>query len=292
MPKEEYERILSMPIKDEGYGFDPFGLEKESTMIAYLVFRYIYKHWFCVESQGHQHIPTEGRALIASNHSGVIPLDASMIAIDVTYKLAKPRIVRSMVDNFMGFLPFLNVFFYRVGQVVGARRNFEDLLKNDELVSVFPEGTKGLGKPYSRKYRLARFNLGFIELALLHKAPIIPCAVVGAEEQAPMLANLKSVARLLNIPYFPVTPFFPLLGPAGMLPLPAQYYIRYGEPLHFYEEYGPEVVEDPEIVRSLAEKVQMIVQNMINDMLKNRDSIFTIGKKRRAIHRNRKRRME
>ena len=290
LPKEEFDRVASLKINDQGYGYDPFGMEKESLIIAYAFVRYIYKNYFCVESAGHEHIPADGRALLVSNHSGVLPIDGMMTVADVFYRLSKPRVVRSIVDNFVGFLPFVNVFFDRVGQVMGARRNFADLLESEEIVLVFPEGTKGLGKPYSRKYKLARFNVGFIELALTHRTPIVPLCVVGAEEQAPMLADLAPIGRLFGFPYFPITPLFPLLGPLGMLPLPVQYYIQYGEPIHLYKDYPPEAVEDPELVRQLADNLQLTVQDMINDLLKKREVVFTVGKRRRENNRRRKRR--
>ncbi|MCZ7581926.1 MAG: 1-acyl-sn-glycerol-3-phosphate acyltransferase [Deltaproteobacteria bacterium] len=167
--------------------------------------------------------------------------------------------------------------FARIGQVVGARRNFNDLLSNDELLAIFPEGTKGLGKPFSRRYQLARFNVGFIESALRYKAPIVPIAVVGAEEQLPMVGNLKPIARLFNFPYFPITPFFPLLGPIGMLPMPVQYHIYYGKPLHFYEEYSAETINEPEKVRMLAHQVQMTIQDMLIAGLDQRQSVFGFG---------------
>jgi 1-acyl-sn-glycerol-3-phosphate acyltransferase len=216
-----------------------------------------------------------------------------MVGVDLIERLPEPRIMRAMVDNFMGFLPFLNVFFYRVGQVVGARRNFEDLLKNEEVVCVFPEGTKGIGKPYARKYKLVRFNVGFIELALRLRTPVVPAAVVGAEEQAPMLFNLKPIARALNFPYFPVTPFFPHFGALGALPMPVQYHIRYGAPFRFYEEYPPEATEDPDLMQSLAEKVRLTVQEMLDEMLAARGSVFGFGgsgasRETRSRHRQRR----
>ena len=197
-----------------------------------------------------------------------------MVAADLASRMSKPRIMRAMVDNFMGFLPFVNVMFARFGQVVGARRNFSALLEQEELIAVFPEGTKGLGKPFSQRYQLARFNVGFIELSLIYKAPIIPTAVVGAEEQAPMLLDLKPIARMLDFPYFPITPFFPLLGPLGALPLPVRYYISYGKPLRFFEEYPPETVNEPEKILMLADRVQIIVQDMLIRGLDTRPSVF------------------
>ena len=294
LPAENYERVTDIPFGDEGYGYDVFGLEKESAVLTYAIARYVYLHWFRVESAGHENVPLEGRALISPNHSGVIPIDGAMIGIDLVEKLPTPRVMRAMVDNFMGFLPFLNVFFYRVGQVVGARRNFEDLLKAEEIVCVFPEGTKGIGKPYSQKYRLVRFNVGFVELAVRFRVPIVPTAVVGAEEQAPMLYNIKPIARALNFPYFPVTPLFPHFGILGAIPLPVKYTIRYGEPFRFYESYPPEATDDPELMQGLAEKVQLRVQEMIDDMLAGRESVFGFGDgpRREPRPRRRQRRME
>ncbi|HPQ67630.1 MAG TPA: lysophospholipid acyltransferase family protein [bacterium] len=277
LPPEEFERVMSIEINDLGFGFDQFGMEKESAIIAYSLARYVHKYWFRVESDGHDNIPLKGPAILASNHSGVLPIDAVMVCVDVAIKLAKPRVVRAVVDNFAGFLPWVNVFFYRVGQVVGARRNFIDLLHSGEICAVFPEGTRGIGKPFSQRYNLVKFNVGFIELSLTTKTPIVPVAVVGAEEQAPMLGNLKPLARLLGFPYFPITPLFPLLGPLGFIPLPTQYHIRFGEPIEFYREYGPKTVNDPEAVRMLADKVQLAIQDMVNQQLESRSSVFGFG---------------
>ncbi len=274
LPPEEYERAIALEINDLGFGYDQFGMEKETAVLAYAFARYVYLYWFRVESCGHENVPKTGAALVTPNHSGVIPIDAAMIGVDLIMKMDQPRIMRAVVDNFMGFLPWINVFFYRIGQVVGARRNFQDLLGNGELCAVFPEGTRGIGKPFSRRYKVQKFAVGFIELSLTHKAPIIPTAVIGAEEQAPMIGNLKPLARLFNFPYFPITPTFPLLGPLGFLPLPTKYNIYYGEPIEYYREYGPDVVDDPETVRMLADKVQLEVQDLVNHGLEKRSSVF------------------
>ncbi len=274
LPPEEYERIVAIDFNDTGFGYDQFGLEKETAILAMCLVQYIYKYYFRVVNHGIENVPIKGRAIIASNHSGVLPIDAAMIAADLVFTMDRPRVLRSMVDNFMGFLPYINTFFYRVGQVVGARRNFRDLLEADEIVAVFPEGAKALGKRFTQRYQLYRFNVGFIELSLKHKAPIIPTAVIGAEEQSPMLFNIKPLARALGFPYFPVTATFPWLGPFGMIPLPTQYHIYYGEPIRFYEKYPPETVTDPEKVRMLADRAQIIVQDMVNSGLDQRKSVF------------------
>ena len=274
MPQEEFEKLSSLPINDLGFGFDMFGLEKESAVLAFAFARYLYKYWFRVESHGHENIPESGPVLIVPNHSGVIPLDAAMVAVDLAMKLKKPRITRAVVDNFMGYLPFISTFFYRVGQVVGARRNFDDLLRCGEMVAVFPEGTRGTGKLFSQRYKLQRFPVGFIEMSLDHRAPIVPTAVIGSEEQAPMLGDIKPLARLFKFPYVPITPTFPWLGPLGLIPLPVKYHVRYGEPFKFYEEYPPETTQDPEKIRFLADKVRLAIQEMVNKGLEERKSVF------------------
>ena len=277
MPGDEFEHVYAVQVRDTGFGFDQFGMEKETAILAVAIVRYLHKYWFRVQSEGIENVPLTGRCIVVPNHSGVIPIDAVMLGVDIAVKMKKARIMRAMVDNFVGFMPYLNVFFTRVGQVVGARRNFSDLLNNDELMAVFPEGTKGVGKPFSQRYQLQRFNVGFIELSLNYKAPLVPVAIIGAEEQAPLLANLKPLARLIGLPYFPVTPFFPLLGPLGMIPLPVQYHIYYGKPLHYYGKYPPETANDPETIRMLADRVQMIVQDMVIQGLDKRKAIFGLG---------------
>jgi len=271
---EEYQRLLDIKINDLGFGYDPFGLELESAMAAFAVAKQVYKYWFRVESFGVENVPQEGPVMITPNHSGALPIDAVMIGVDLAVKMNKPRLMRAVVDNFAGFLPFINTFFYRCGQIIGARRNFEELLKRGELAVVFPEGDKGTGKRYSDRYKPIPFNVGFMELSLLHKTPIVPAAVIGAEEQYPFMFNLKPLAKLLNFPYFPVTPLVLLFGPLGALPLPTKYYIYYGEALHFYRDYPPETVKDPETIHKLVRLVQDRVEELIATGLKTRKGVF------------------
>jgi len=275
VPPEELNKLLKFKMADLGFGFDQFGMERESVLLAYAIGRCIYKYWFRVTSRGQEYIPDEGRVLIVPNHSGVLPIDAMMIWIDLWLKKDAPRPMRAVVDNFAGFLPFINTAMYRVGQVVGARRNFEDLLESNQLMAVFPEGAKGTGKLYKDRYKLIKFNVGFIELSIKHRVPIIPTAVVGCEEQYAMMYNVKAIAAMISFPYFPITPLFPLLGPLGMVPLPVRYHIRYGEPIHFYNDYGPQTLENPETVRMLADKVQLKVEEMIQGLLEERKGIFS-----------------
>ncbi|MCC6158182.1 MAG: acyltransferase family protein [Deltaproteobacteria bacterium] len=277
LPAEEFAKFESIAVRDMGFGFDAFGMEKETALLGYAVGYWLYKYYFRVESRGQEHIPP-GRVLVTPNHSGVLPIDGGLIWVDLVHRLLPSRLARAVVDNFLGDLPYVSTFFYRAGQIVGARRNFEDLLRANELVIVFPEGAKGTGKFFWRRYRLLEFHVGFVELALRFGAPIVPTAVIGGEEQAPMFFDIKPIARLLGFPYFPVTPFFPHLGVLGGLPLPVKYDITYGPALDFSTQYGPDAVNDPEVVRMLADRVRLTVQGMVDDALARRESVFGFGR--------------
>lgn len=265
------ERLETMPFHDEGFGFDRFGLEREAFWGAYLFVRQLYRRWFRVRSTGHENVPREGRVILAPNHSGLLPFDGAMVTVDLLERLDPPRSVRAIVDHFAFALPYVGVFMQRTGQVPGTTRNFADLLRQEEMVLVFPEGTRGIIKPWRERYRLRKFNVGFIELAIEHEAPIVPVAVVGAEEQAPILFGSKSLGKKLGMPIFPVTPTFPWLGPLGLVPYPSRYHIAYGEPLWLHREYPREAAKDPGVLQALAQKVQDRVQAMIDVGLEVRD---------------------
>lgn len=258
------ERLETMPFHDEGFGFDRFGLERESFWAGYLAVRLLYRHWFRVRSTGHENVPREGRVILAPNHSGLLPFDGAMITADLLERLDPPRSVRAIVDHFAFALPYVGTFMQRTGQVPGTTRNFADLLRQDELVLVFPEGTRAIVKPYRERYRLKKFNVGFVELAIEHEAPIVPVAVIGAEEQAPILFGSRTLGKKLGMPLFPITPTFPLLGPLGLIPYPSRYHIAYGEPIWLHREYPKEAARDPIVLQALAQQVQARVQGMID----------------------------
>ncbi len=274
---EDYERFEKIRINDLGFGYDSFGLEIESAMAVFTVLQYFYDYWFRVDSFGVENVPAEGPALITPNHSGVIPIDGAMIAIDLVKKMNRPRLMRAVLYHSAGYIPFVGTFFYRSGQISGARRNFEEALQQGELVTAFPEGSTGAWKGYNDRYKLRPFNVGFMELSLIHRAPIVPTAVIGAEEQYPFMMNVRPLAKFFRVPNFPLSPLFPLLGPAGLLPLPTKYSIAYGEPFHFYRDYGPETVGKPETIRMLVGKVQERIEQMIAKGLKHRQGIFGLA---------------
>jgi 1-acyl-sn-glycerol-3-phosphate acyltransferase len=203
--------------------------------------------------------------VLAANHGGLLPFDGAMAVLDLVLHGDPPRLARAIVDRWAGSLPWVNVFFARVGQVTGTHENFERLLDDGEVVLVFPEGMEGIRKPITQRHRLQRFHVGFVEHALRARAPIVPMAILGSDDQAPILFDVKPLARLLGLPAAPITPTFPWLGPLGLLPYPVRYRITYGEPLRFHERFGPGAAEDPAVVRALAGQVRRAVQRLIDE---------------------------
>ncbi len=253
---------------------DEFGFDVEWTESLLPLFRFLYHHYWRVQVTGLHNVPGEGRALLVSNHAGVLPFDGAMIRTAIITDHPQPRHARALImDAFFG-VPFISWFLRRTGNTLAHPGDAERLLERDELVLVFPEGVKGTGKPYSERYRLRRFGRGgFAQIALRTGAPIIPVSVVGSEELYPMLANLGPVARMIGMPYFPVTPTFPLLGPLGVLPLPSSWSIEFHEPIPV-EQFGADAAEDPATVMRISDQVRDIIQDGIYRGLERRGSVF------------------
>lgn len=245
-------------------GFDRFGLSVDTLRRSLPIFLALHRHYFRVRSRGADSIPA-GPVVMAANHGGLLPFDGAMIVVDLFLQTDPPRLARTILDHFAGRLPWVNVFFARVGQIVGTSENFADLLDQGQLVLVFPEGMEGIKKNARERYRLQRFHVGFVEQALRTRAPIVPTAVIGSDDQAPILFDLKPLARLVGLPFAPITPTFPLLGPLGLLPYPVRYEIVYGEPMDFHERFGPEDADDPRLVHFLAKQVRSRIQQLIDD---------------------------
>ena len=190
--------------------------------------------------------------------------DGAMAILDVLLHTDPPRLPRAIVERWAGRLPFVNVFFARVGQVVGTHENFARLLADAEAVLVFPEGIEGSRKPVTQRYRLQHFHRGFVEHALRARAPIVPMAILGSDDQTPILFDVKPLARLLGLPSAPITPTFPWLGPLGLAPYPVRYRIVYGEPLDLASQHGPEAARDEHFVGELARRVRRQVQQLLD----------------------------
>ncbi|MBA3541265.1 MAG: acyltransferase family protein [Deltaproteobacteria bacterium] len=252
---------------------DDFGHDPRATARWEPLFEFLYTKWFRVQATGLEHIPSKGRALLVANHAGSLPYDSAMVMHAVRRDHPARRDVRPLVEDTVFHLPFLGPIMNRIGGVRADPENAERLLLKDELVAVFPEGEKGMGKLWKDRYRLQRFGRGgFIKLALRTGAPIIPVAVVGAEEAAPMLGKVTWFAKNIGIPWIPVTPTFPWLGPAGLLPLPSKWYVAFGPPMDLGRAHGPAAAEDRLLVNRLADQIRSQIQAMIDTLLSQRRS--------------------
>ncbi|HEV2141636.1 MAG TPA: lysophospholipid acyltransferase family protein [Candidatus Dormibacteraeota bacterium] len=256
------------------YVVDDFGFDPQWTESFLIAFKALYRDYWRVETTGVEHVPASGRALLVANHAGVLPWDGTMIKTAVFAEHPRPRHVRALVaSQFMG-MPALSWVLRRTGQAVGHPDDTRRLLERDELVLVFPEGTRGTGKEFKERYRLRRFGRGgFVATAIRAQAPIIPVSVVGSEEIYPMIADLRPVARFLGLPYFPITPFWPWLGPLGMIPLPSKWRIQFHAPLGV-AHLPPGAVEDQHLVMAMADEVRNIIQRGIYENLKLRRGVF------------------
>jgi 1-acyl-sn-glycerol-3-phosphate acyltransferase len=256
------------------FAVDDFGFDPQWTESFLMGFKMLYRDYWRVETTGVDHVPSTGRALLVSNHAGVLPWDGTMIKTAVFVEHPLPRHVRALVaSQFMG-MPALSWFLRRTGQAVGHPDDTRRLLERDELVLVFPEGTRGTGKAFRDRYRLRRFGRGgFVSTAIRSRAPIIPISVVGSEEIYPMLGDLRPVARMFGLPYFPVTPLWPWLGPLGMIPLPSKWRIQFHPPVEV-TDIAPAAADDQQVVMSLADDVRDVIQRGIYENLKLRRGVF------------------
>lgn len=248
---------------------DLFGRDLTAMKVVQPLFDFLYDEYWQVESKGARNIPARGPALIVANHSGSLPYDASMIHMAIYRNHPKQRRARFLLEDLVNYLPFVGIFMNRMGGVRACPENAERLLNNDEPVIVFPEGVKGLGKLYEQRYQLARFGRGgVVRLAIRSGSPIIPCAVIGAEEIHPLVWKAKPLAKLFGVPYLPITPTFPLLGPAGLIPLPSKWFILFGKPITYSTD--PDLLDDQLQIHELTEQLRTEVQTLINEGLKMR----------------------
>jgi 1-acyl-sn-glycerol-3-phosphate acyltransferase len=254
---------------------DDFGRDPRATARWEPVLELLYARWFRVQTTGLEHVPSRGPALLVANHAGTLPYDSAMIVHAVRRDHPSRRDVRPLIEDAVFHLPWLGPLINRIGGVRADPENAERLLARGELVAVFPEGVKGMGKLWRDRYRLQRFGRGgFVKLALRSGAPIIPVAVVGAEEALPMVGKVTWFTRALGLPYVPVTPTFPALGPLGLLPLPSKWRLQFGAPIELSTQYGPEAADDRLLVNRLADGVRAQLQQMVDDQRALRGGAF------------------
>ncbi|HEY8038387.1 MAG TPA: lysophospholipid acyltransferase family protein [Polyangiaceae bacterium] len=261
-------------LRNRSEDVDEFGYDPVYEQKVLPFFDFLYDRYFRVEAHGAERVPADGRCLLVANHSGTLPFDGMMLRLAVRREHPQHRDVRWLAEDAIFHFPFLGSFSNRLGAVRACQENAERLLDHGALVASFPEGMKGIGKLFKDRYRLQRFGRGgFVKLCLRTRTPVVPVAIVGGEETNPMLSRVEYLTKALGIPYLPVTPTFPLLGPLGLLPAPTKWKIVFGDPVDL-EGYGAEAADDEILVGRLAEAVRREIQGMLDRMVTERRSVW------------------
>ena len=255
------------------YVVDEYGFDQEIAQRFFMAaLRPIAEKWFRIEVRGADNIPTDGGALVVSNHSGTIPVDGLMTMVSIHDHTG--RFLRPLGADLVFRLPVVSTMARKGGATLACNEDAERMLRGGELVGVWPEGFKGIGKPYAERYKLQRFGRGgFVSAALRTGVPIVPLSVVGAEEIFPLVGNIPALARLLGVPYIPITPLFPLLGPLGLVPLPSKWLLEFGEPIRT-DEFEAGAADDPMLVFNVTDQVRETIQQTLYSLLMKRQSVF------------------
>jgi 1-acyl-sn-glycerol-3-phosphate acyltransferase len=259
-------RTQALVLRGNEFGFDEFGMSRDSFRSAIRVATWLYRHYFRASAFGIENIPATGRVLFVANHSGQLPWDGLVIGASCFLEPPQPRAVRALVEYFVPTVPFASYLMARWGQIIGTPENCRRLLAAEEAVLVFPEGARGISKSFAKRYQLEEFGTGFMRLALETRTPIIPVAVIGAEEQAPAI-NVKAIARLVGAPSFPMVPYPPFFP---VLPLPVKYRLYFGEPMRVTGD--PD--DDDDVLADRARLVKNRIQALIRQGLQERQHVF------------------
>ncbi len=261
-------------LSEQSQEVDDFGMDRDYEEKLRPALEFLYKKYFRVEVEGIRNVPSEGRAVLVANHSGALPFDGVMLREAIRLRHPGRSDLRWLAEDYSFYLPFLGVTLNRLGAVRACPENAERLLSKEHLLGVFPEGAEGTKKLYKNRYRLQRFGRGgFVRLCLKTQSPIIPCAIVGAEETNPILYRFDNLSKLLGLDYLPVTPTFPWLGPLGLIPAPTKWRIIFGEPISV-SEYGPQASNDHVLVGRIAEKVRASIGDLLAAALRRRKSVW------------------
>jgi 1-acyl-sn-glycerol-3-phosphate acyltransferase len=264
MASTTFRRIVQeAPFFDEGYGYDVFGLHPRSLAASVAAARPIYESYFRVDSAGAEAIPREGPAILVANHAGVLPVDSAMLCLDVLRRTEPARIPRAIADHFVPRLPLVSTLFARLGVVNGTLANVRCLLERGELIAIWPEGVTGPAKRFADRYRIQCWRVGFAELAIRYRAPVVPVAIIGAEESWPLLTKLRGT-HAFGSPYLPI--------PASPIPLPTHYHLRYGMPHVLGRD--PDDASDPDLVAAAALEVRRALERLIDDARRERRGVF------------------
>lgn len=253
--------VERIPKRTGSFGYDAWGYDESKVKVGVGVMKLLYERYFRVAANGLENVPADGRVLIIGNHSGQLPMDGVLIGYALLTNPHGPRAARAMIERFLPTVPFLGNLLNGIGAVIGDPLNCAKMLENEEAIIVFPEGVRGSGKPYRKRYQLQRFGNGFVHLAMQHRTPIVPVGVVGCEETMPSLGSIDPLAKLLGVPYVPIIP--------TPLPLPARVVLNFGEPIMF----GPEAVTEHEVTRRV-DTVKDAIRDLIDKGLSERSGVY------------------
>jgi len=266
-------RVNAFGIVERSGEVDEFGADEVVLRRAQPFWDFLRDRWWRIEVEGLENLPEQGPCLLVANRSGLLPYDGIMISHAVFRSHPRHPLPRFLVADWLVTLPFMQPWLARIGGVRASRENAERLLRSGHWVVAFPEGVKGAGKLFRDRYRLQRFGRGgVIRVARDTGAPLIPVAVIGAEEVHPVLFKVETLARALGLPFVPVTPTFPALGPLGLVPLPSKWTLRFGAPLSLGGLEG--AVEDEVAISRLTEELRADIQAMVDDGVRARGSVF------------------
>lgn len=257
------------------YAVDEFGFDPQyNDAVVLPALRFFYDKWFRVEVSGIENLPDTGPGLLVANHAGTLPFDGPMLSVAVRDHHPAHRDLRLLAADIVFDMPVVGPVARKAGHTMACTADANRLLAGGELTAVFPEGYKGLGKPFRDRYKLQRFGRGgFVSAALRAGAPIIPCSIIGSEEIYPMLADVTLLARVLGVPYFPITPLFPLAGPLGLVPLPSKWHIAFGTPVDT-AGYDESAADDPMVTFEITDQVRETIQQTLFGLLGQRRNTF------------------
>lgn len=264
------------PVFFERYAneHDEYGFDLNTWARWEPFFRFCFEDYFKVDIRGIENIPAEGRAIVVGNHSGLLPVDGAMMSMAMGNLHCSPRRIRYLSSDWFFDLFFIGAWMRETGQVRAQLDIAEKLLEAGEIIGVYPEGVRGVGKTFSERYRVIDFHPGFVKLAISSQTPIIPIATIGGDEIYPNFANLTGLSQFLKIPFFPLTPGFPWLPfPLWVIPLPVRWLINVHKPIHL--DYPPEKASDRKLVRTIAKEIQYQIQRDLNELFGKRKTLFT-----------------
>lgn len=264
------ERVGRLEIPFNACGVDPYGISRAHLVRFYTMLGFLYRRYFRVRAYGREHVPARGRAMLVGNHSGGVAVDGAMVVASMFFELDPPRLAQGMAEKFINKVPFASLWTNRTGQFTGLPETAHQLLEDDRLLMVFPEGARGTAKLYKERHSLVNFGTGFVRLALQTGTPIVPFAFLGGGEAIPTIMNSYTLGKLMGAPYVPITPY----GVA--IPLPVRLEVHYGEPIVFTGTGS----EDDEVINAYVDQIKAKIAELIEVGRRHRSGELVLASER------------